>query len=182
MTGRAQLLRALAVSLSCSPLRLFSQQDQGGSLIWRGLISELAVEVRALDGTVRIGAAGESQAVTVSLRATDVRRFADSVAKRMVMGRRGDSVWSLRMEEPGQGAGALSFGRSGGDAKRRPLYRLFIADDVVGTIRQDLALGDAQLLLKQLRLAATRAGPKAEARRAPVKRPVKASSSPRKKP
>ena len=140
-------------------------------VVWRGLIGETAFDIRATPGNVKMGAAGDSAVVSLTLRAGDVRRFVDALSKRTAPGRQRDTTWTLRIEEPGVSPGALSVTPAGRGPDKKPRYRLFVADDVITAVRQGLDLREMTLLLRTLRAAA--AAPRAKpARRKPARTPV----------
>lgn len=144
--------------------------------MWRTLIGETAIELRAADGVVRVGAANDSATVSVTLRATDVRRFADDLSRRLAVRRPRDSTWTIRLEEPGVSAGALSIspGPRAPDKTRR--YALFVSDEVLTAVQQQLTATEASILGRKLRQAATAALPRRTAPRRPAaKRPAGAS-------
>lgn len=97
------------------------------------------------------------------LDAAAVRRLTDSAG--VLLTRRGTSPWSLRVEESGAGVGALEVTRRG-QRGRPSWYTVFAADDVVGGVRDSLAVGDLRILIRSLRSAATAALP-ARRRRSP---------------
>lgn len=130
---------------------------------WRGLVGRTVIDVQARVGEVRVGLAGDSGQVALVLDPVAVRRLADSAG--VLLTRRGSSPWSLRVEEAGAGVGALEVARRG-QRGRPSWYTVFAADDVVGGVRDSLAVGDLRILIRSLRSAATAALP-ARRRRAP---------------
>jgi hypothetical protein len=142
---------------------------QGSRLVWRGLIGETALEVRASGSDVLVGAAAETESVSAAFRATDVRKFVDSLARRLTRARARDTTWALRVEEPGVSAGAMSLTPAGRDGNRQRLYRFFLADDIVAPVRQQLTTRDVTLLLRTLREASA---PPPRRRPLPKRRPA----------
>lgn len=126
---------------------------QGPRLVWRGLVGETALEVRVSGADVLVGAAGAAESVSAAFRASDVRRFVDSLTRRLTRARARDTTWTLRLEEPGVSAGALSLSPDGRDDSRQRLYRFFLADDIVASVRQTMTTREVTLLLRTLREA-----------------------------
>lgn len=122
---------------------------------WRGLVGRTVIDVQSRVGEVRVGLAGDSVQVALVLEATAVRRVADSAG--VLLTRRGTTPWSLRVEEAGAGLGALELTRR--TVRGRSVYAMFAADDVVGGVRDSLAVGDLRILVRTLRAAAAAALP-----------------------
>ena len=154
----------LAAAVLACPAAAVSQLPTGERLVWRGLLGEAGVEIRSASGVVLVGMAGDSASVSVTLRASDVRRFADSLARRLARTRTRDSSWSLRLDEPGVSAGTLSLSPAGLGRDKRRQYRLFVADDVITHVQQVLDVNDVRLFARKLREAAGPA-PRASQRR-----------------
>lgn len=164
LQAKSLLVAWLAVAVLVCPAAAVSQHPSGARLVWRGLLGEAGIEIRAASGVVLVGVAGDSASVSVTLRASDVRRFADSLAKRLARARARDSSWNLRLEEPGVSAGTLSLSPAGVGRDKRRRYRLFVADDVLTHVQQVLDVNDVGLLARKLREAAGPA-PRASQRR-----------------
>ena len=126
---------------------------QAPRLVWRGLVGETALEVRASGSDVLVGAAGDVESVSAAFRGSDVRRFVDSLTRRLTRARARDTTWTLRIEEPGVSAGALELAPAGRDDNRQRLYRFFLADDIVSPVRQMMTTREVALLLRSLREA-----------------------------
>jgi hypothetical protein len=150
---------------------------QAPRLVWRGLIGETALEVRVSGTNVLVGAAGEAASVSAAFRGTDVRQFVDSLTRRLARARQRDTTWTLRVEEPGVSAGAMSLRPAGRDDRRRRLYSFFLADDIVAPVQQQMSLNEVNLLLRSLREASARPAPPRKA--APKRRPKPAPKSSR---
>jgi hypothetical protein len=149
---------------------------QAPRLVWRGLIGETALEVRVSGTDVLVGAAGDVESVSAAFRASDVRRFVDTLARRLTRARARDTTWTLRVEEPGVSSGAMSITPEGRDDRRQRLYGFFLADDIVSPVRQRLTTREVNLLLRTLREASAPAKPARKAappsrRRAPNVKP-----------
>ncbi|MBC7897451.1 MAG: hypothetical protein H7066_18680, partial [Cytophagaceae bacterium] len=129
---------------------------QAPRLVWRGLIGETALEVRVSGTDVLVGAAGEDASVSAAFRASEVRQFVDSLARRLTRARARDTTWALRVEEPGVSAGAMSLSPAGRDDSRQRVYRFFLADDIVAPVRQQMTTREVTLLLRTLREASAR--------------------------
>ncbi|MCC6319790.1 MAG: hypothetical protein IT361_19115 [Gemmatimonadaceae bacterium] len=146
-----RLLASLVVLTVAAPSLVYAQ---GGRLVWRGLFGDVAFEVRTSGTDVLLGASGDSGSASAAFRGTDVRRFVDSLTRRLTSTRaRRDTTWTLRVEEPGTSAGAMSLSPAGRGADRQRVYRLFMADDVVSGVRATLTTTEVRVLLRSLREA-----------------------------
>lgn len=128
----------------------------------RTLIGDVAIILRTdRPGTLRIGVAGANRSLTLSVRSTDARRWADSAAKLVAPApkRRGKRATastadtSVRrravLEEPGVGAGTFVLLRIDSAATRR--FLLFVDDARLDGIRQPLEPEEAKLLIRLVR-------------------------------
>ncbi|MEO6447102.1 MAG: hypothetical protein ABIZ91_13170 [Gemmatimonadaceae bacterium] len=153
----------------------------------RALVGEIALEFRAQDhGRLLIGLAGPERALTLDVRASDARRWADSAARLLAAPRRARArakgaatVARVRviLEEPGAGGGSLILARVDSAATRT--WVLFAADTSFAQIRQSFAQEEAAILARIVRRAATNAlppPPRKRTRPAP-KTPVKTVSA-----
>ncbi|MGQ0649408.1 MAG: hypothetical protein ACT4P7_17785 [Gemmatimonadaceae bacterium] len=175
MTSRPMVARLawLAVLAAVSPTFLAAQLVDDDRVVWRTLIGETAFEVRAISGSVYLGAASDEATVSVTFRATDARRFADSLTRRLSPRRSRETTWTLRLEEPGVSAGALSISPAERQPDKTRQYLLFVADDVVTAVRQTLNARETAMLARKLREAAAAALPRPPTRRRPnVTRPA----------
>ncbi len=159
MLRRALLVLAVAGGIG------HTAGGQGTSTaIARTLFGDVALELRSeRTGTLLIGAAGPTNTLTLDVRATDARRWADS-ASRLLSGRRnralragaksGAIVVRARavLEEPGVGAGSLVLARS--DSAGARTWLLFISGADFDGVRQSLDAAEAATLIKLLRRAA----------------------------
>ncbi|MDP1858054.1 MAG: hypothetical protein Q8K82_05260 [Gemmatimonadaceae bacterium] len=144
----------------------------------RTLFGETALELRSTgSGTLLIGAAGPTKTVTLDVRATDVRRWADSAARlvpvrRTAVARKrlatSDSVVRARvvLEEPGVGAGSLILARA--DSAGARTWLLFASDAEFDGVRQPLESEEVATFIKLMRRAALAAAPQSAR---PRKRP-----------
>lgn len=139
--------------LACLVAVPASLSAQAPRLVWRGLIGETALEVRVSGTDVLVGAAGEAASVSAAFRGSDVRQFVDSLTRRLTRARARDTTWTLRVEEPGVSAGAMSLSPQGRDDSRQRVYRFFLADDIVASVRQRMTTREVTLLLRTLREA-----------------------------
>lgn len=119
------------------------------------------------EGTLALGAAGARRTLSLSVRASDARRWADSAARLLVpppRPRRGrgttpkDSVPSVQraraiLEEPGVGAGSFVLTRV--DSAGTRSFLLFIDDAELDPLRQLLEPSEASTLVRLVRKAAT---------------------------
>lgn len=146
-------------------------QDGGAStpparVLARTLVGDVAVELRStMPGGLSIGAAGASSVVTIDVRATDARRWADSAAKLLLPVRarraRGAPLVTRSralLEEPGAGGGALDFSRTDSAGQRR--YVLFVGDAALEAVRQEVTPQEARTLVRTIRRAAVAALPR----------------------
>lgn len=125
--------------------------QQEGRVVARTLFGEVALDIRVSSlGTVRVGMANDSAAVSLDFRVRDVRRFTDSLVLRLRS--TGVSGWTIRVEEPGVGAGAMSLTRGAG---KEPDFVLFGADESLAVVRQHLTKSEVSVLLRHLRSAVT---------------------------
>jgi hypothetical protein len=118
------------------------------------------------EGTLALGAAGARRTLSLSVRASDARRWADSAARLLVpppRPRRGrgttpkDSVPSVQraraiLEEPGVGAGSFVLTRV--DSAGTRSFLLFIDDAELDPLRQLLEPSEASTLVRLVRKAA----------------------------
>jgi hypothetical protein len=120
-------------------------------VIARTLMGGTAIELRAGTNLVRIALAGDLATLSLDLRASDARLFADSLSRALAVrrGRRRD--WNVRVEEPGTSAGALSLTMriSGRDST----LTLFAADETLAEVRQVLTPREALVFSRQIRAA-----------------------------
>lgn len=130
----------------------------------RTLIGDVALILRSdRPGTLRIGVAGSNRSLSLSVRSTDARRWADSAAKLVVpaprrrakRGAPSPADTSVRrravLEEPGVGAGTFVLLRIDSAATRR--FLLFVDDATLEGIRQPLEPEEATLLIRLIRSA-----------------------------
>ena len=143
----------------------------------RSLLGDVAVILRpGVDGALAVGIAGPARALTLTVRASDARRWADSASRLVVAlpraptarpraatgGRKGtaarpapnDSATRARvvLEEPGIGAGSLVLSRV--DSAGTRTFLLFADDAELTPIRQVLTLADARTLVRLVQRAA----------------------------
>lgn len=141
----------------------------------RSFFGDVAIILRpASDGTIGIGVAGASRTLTLTVRATDARRWADSATRLLVPPPRrsrrarvaNDSVQRARvvLEEPGVGTGALVLSRIDSAGIRQ--FLLFADDAELKPVRQPLEAEEARTFVRQLRRAAS-PPPKPTSRRRP---------------
>ena len=157
----------LVLGVALLPAAARAQATDEERVVWRALVGEAALELRAGGGVVRLGAAGDSATVSVTLRATDTRRFATELQRRLASGRARDTAWTLRVEEPGVSAGALSVSASARRADRTREFALFVTDEALTSVRQVLTAPEAAMLARRLRAAAVAATPPRATRRRP---------------
>ncbi|HMN08117.1 MAG TPA: hypothetical protein PKC83_04960 [Gemmatimonadaceae bacterium] len=130
----------------------------------RSLFGDVAVVLRqAPDGALGIGISGAERTLTLTVRASDARRWADSAARLTVAlprpGRRArmanDRVQRARvvLEEPGLGTGSLVLSRVDSAGTRQ--FLLYADDAQLKGIRQPMELDEARTLVRQVRRAAT---------------------------
>jgi len=137
----------------------------------RSLFGDMALEVRDEGGgTIAIGVAGAARAVTLSVRASDVRRWVDSASRLVQPARRRparDSAQVQRarviLEEPGVGAGSFVLSRS--DSAGVRTFLLFVDDAELEGVRQELELQEATTLVRVMRRALPPARPPRRPRR-----------------
>lgn len=186
-------IAALSLALSRGALGQEVPSGAGGAAPIRTLLGDLAVVVRDQgDGTLAIGTAGAARSVLLRVRASDARRWADSVlrllaaplprvgparGKRAVKGKADAVVPNdtsparrarVALEEPGVGAGTLAITRVDSAAVRT--WLLFVDDAELSPLRATLEREEATTLAKVLRRASTPAPrrPAAKARRVPA--------------
>lgn len=152
-----------------------AQSQERPTTVSRTLFGETALELRSTgSGTLLIGAAGPTKTVTLDVRATDVRRWADSAARlipvrRTAVARKrlatSDSVIRARvvLEEPGVGAGSLILSRA--DSAGVRTWLLFASDAAFDGVRQPLESEEVATFIKLMRRAALAAAPPAQGRR-----------------
>ncbi len=131
----------------------------------RTLIGDLALMLRTdRPELLRIGVAGASRSLTMGVRTTDARRWADSATLLLAPSRRrpatrrarsADTVERRRavLDEPGVGAGTFVFLRM--DSAGTRSFMLFVDDAALDGIRQRLDPEEAKLLIGLVRRAAT---------------------------
>ena len=163
----------------------------------RALFGDLAIELRSPSvGALAIGAADERNALTLDVRASDARRWADSAARILARPRtqrrrvspraakaRGkgtpdESVdvvrrWRAVLEEPGVGQGSFVLVRV--DSAGVSSWLLYAADADLTEMRQTLELSEARTLVSIVRRTAVAALPPPAPRkrkRLPVPRPA----------
>lgn len=135
----------------------------------RTLFGDLALILRpAGDGTIGIGVAGAARTLTLTVRATDARRWADSATKLLVPAPRrarrakvpNDTVQRARvvLEEPGVGTASLVLSRIDSGGTRQ--FLLYADDAELVGIRQSLEADEVRTLVRLMRRAA---GPAAKA-------------------
>lgn len=143
------------------------------------MVGSTAIELRTAPATVRAGFAGDSTSATLSLRASDVRRLADSVTVLLRPRKAPLGEWSLRVEEPGVSAGTLVISSRAPRKGVPRRYTIFASDDMLGGVRDTLQRAEMALLAKKLTDAARSAVPAptkgaGPARRTPKKVPIRA--------
>ncbi len=158
-----------ALSFVLLSFRLPAQVPVAGFVPWRSLMGEVAIDLRVLANEVRIGFAGDTAQVTLVLRPSDLRGFADSIIRRLAATRDRRS-WSFRIEEPGVSAGAMSVSGQRDLTTRTWSYRLFAADDVLRSVTDSLGAAEVRVFARKLRQAAQAAAPP-PARRRPARKP-----------
>jgi hypothetical protein len=161
---------AVAACLTILPLPA-AAQGETERVIWRALLGNTAFDIRArIPGTVRVGLADDRGPMTLEFHASDVRRLADSTIKLLAVRRRRPTGWSVRIEEPGTGAGVASLSYTPAPDSTQP-YLFFASDDAVRQVRQSLTRSEARMLMQRFRVAATTATPRPARRRRPNDRP-----------
>lgn len=170
-----------ALLILAGAVRLEAQAAQEARPPIRALFGDVAVILRpAADGTIGIGISGAERTLTLSVRVSDARRWADS-ATRLVVAlprradrtrRPNDSVQRARvvLEEPGVGTGSLVLSRI--DSAGTRTFLLYADDAELAGIRQPMELAEARTFVRQVRRAAT---PLA---RRPAKRPARPPATP----
>lgn len=146
MMRRAVILSAALSLWSATPARA-GAQAAGGALL-RQLYGDLAFDVRAGEaGAIRIGVADDRRSVAITVLATDLRRWADSVTKVLAArpARRGQAArWDVTVSGPGVVAGSMALTRT--VAPRDSGIALLVTDpDFVG-VRTDLTTAEARSL------------------------------------
>lgn len=163
----------------------------------RALFGDVAMELRSPTvGALAIGVADARNALTLDVRASDARRWADSAARILARPRaprrrvtpratkaksRGtpdesvDAVrrWRAVLEEPGVGQGSLVLVRV--DSAGVSNWLLYAADADLTELRQSLEAGEARTLVAIVRRMAAAALPPTAPRRRkrpPVRRPA----------
>lgn len=142
-------------------------QAQSAPAPVRTLIGDLAVILRPADATalVRLGLAGPSRSLTLSVRGADARRWADSTARLLAPPPRpqprrkaaGPAQHARAvLEEPGDGTGSLVLSRT--DSAGRRSYLLFADDAALDPIRQPLTRDEVALLVRLVRRVVPAAG------------------------
>ncbi len=151
------------IALAIAPAALGAQGVSATKPV-RTLIGDVALILRSdRPGTLRIGVAGSNRSLSLSVRSTDARRWADSAAKLVVpaprrrakRGAPSPADTSVRrravLEEPGVGAGTFVLLRIDSAATRR--FLLFVDDATLEGIRQPLEPEEATLLIRLIRSA-----------------------------
>lgn len=137
----------------------------------RTLMGDIALMMRRdASGTLDIGAAGAARTLTLSVRASDALRWADSASRLLVPPRArrrrpappNDSVPTVQraravLEEPGVGAGSFVLTRL--DSAGARSFHLFIDDAELSPLRQPLEVSEATTLVRLMRKAAMRPKP-----------------------
>lgn len=146
-----------------------STPPQPTRALWRSLVGDLLVEFRrsSTPATLSIALADSAKAVSMSIRATDARRFADSIL--VLTGRRALPKMALRLslEEPGLGSGALRVTRRTvpkGEKPARP-YTVFGSDDALTGVSAPVTVAELKLFATRLRAAARAVTPPPPPRR-----------------
>ncbi len=163
-TGRLLLLACLIATPSARSLgQATSPPAQPARALWRSLIGDLLVEFRrsGTPGTLSIALADSARAATMAVRATDARRFADSLL--VLSGRRAlpRMAFRLSLEEPGLGSGALRVVRREvpkGEKPARP-YTLFASDEPLTGVSAPITVAELKLFATRLRAAARAVSP-----------------------
>ena len=168
------------------------------------LFGDLAIELRSsTPGELAIGAAGVQHALTLDVRASDARRWADSAARILALPRasrrrtaargaraKGTSKgmpdasvptprrWRAVLEEPGMGQGSLVLVRVDSAGASRLL--VYAADAELTELRQELEPDEARTFVAIVRRAAVAALPpppkrRGKAKGAPARRPPSTS-------
>ncbi len=178
--ARASLLAACLAGASLGLPSFVSAQRMAPPV--RTLLGDVAIILRPeVDGALAVGVAGPTRALTLTVRASDARRWADSAARLSVApprarnvakggkGRTGgkggaaavagasapnDSARRARvvLEEPGVGAGSLVLSRV--DSAGTRTFLLFADDSELDPIRQPLTLAEARTLVRLVQRAA----------------------------
>lgn len=129
----------------------------------RSFFGDVAIVLRpASEGTIGIGVAGAARTLTLTVRTTDARRWADSATKLLAPPARrsrrarvpNDSVQRVRvvLEEPGVGTASLILSRIDSAGTRQ--FLLFADDAELKGVRQALDVEEARTLVRQMRRAA----------------------------
>lgn len=148
--------------MAIAPVTLGAQPTSATKPV-RTLIGDMGLILRTdRPGTLRIGVAGANRSLSLSVRSTDARRWADSAAKLVVpLSKREkrasssprDTAVRRRavLEEPGVGAGTFVLLRIDSAATRH--FLLFVDDATLAGIRQPLEPEEATLLIRLIRRA-----------------------------
>jgi hypothetical protein len=173
---RAYLLPATLCAMLVATTSVAGQA--GGRTISRTLLGEVAVAIRAhSDARVEVGASDSVKTVTLSFRATDVRRWADSSLKylrrdrtptqlrrdALRRARAGDSAEVVEqrrslIEEPGVSGGGLTMTRVIDTS--RVAFSLYFASGSFDAVRAPLDTAEARIFLSAMRRAAATALPR----------------------
>ena len=185
--------RAAAIVLCCSfailtsgaASRVAPQSSRPVRPPIRSLFGEVAVILTSEErGTLAIGIAGPIRSLSLSIRTTDARRWADSASRLLAPPRAArrdapDSHIVRRsravLEEPGVGAGSLILARTDSGGAQR--FSLFADDGELNPIRQALDRDEAMIFVRLVRRAAT---PSTD-RRAPPRAKREPTTAPRRR-
>lgn len=164
-------VRMLAIAACLPPLSVAANAQQASAPappVIRTLIGDLALMMRlGEEGTLALGAAGARRTLTLNVRASDARRWADSAARLLAPAPRprrtrrappSDSVPVVQraraiLEEPGVGAGSFVLTRV--DSAGARSFLLFIDDAELDALRQPMDVSEATTLVRLVRKAAT---------------------------
>ncbi|MEP7383329.1 MAG: hypothetical protein ABI910_16690 [Gemmatimonadota bacterium] len=173
------LAMALLIGVGGSPI---GAQGVTATTSVRTLLGDIALILRTdRPELLRIGVAGASRSLTMAVRTTDARRWADSATLLLAAPRRlaaprkarsADSVERRRavLDEPGVGSGTFVFLRM--DSAGTRSFMLFVDDAALDGIRQPLDPEEAKLLIGLVRRAATPARARPVAPKKGVKKSV----------
>ena len=113
------------------------------------MVGDAAIEVRvAEDGQLRLAVADADKVLVLTVRASDAKRWADSVAlvvRAKAPSRRVSKEWRVMLEEPGLQAGSMTLTRRDGEVGSR--WSLYLADKEFEEIRVGISPDEARALL-----------------------------------
>jgi hypothetical protein len=171
-------LACLATAVAATLVMPTTGAAQGGRTISRTLLGDVAVAIRAYsDARVEVGASDSVRTVTLSFRATDVRRWTDSTSRflrrdrtptqlRRETARRtreGDSAAVVDrrrsiIEEPGVRGGGLTMTRVVDTTA--VAFSLYFAAGTFESVRAPIDTSEARIFLTAMRRAAVAALPR----------------------